>query len=111
MARRLCRNRKITITTRATARNSSSSTCSTEARMPRVRSASTVTLTEGGRPLVSCGSCVLMASTVRMTLAPGWRWTLTMIAGVMPAQAASRTFSALSTTWATSESRTGAPLR
>jgi hypothetical protein len=55
----------------------------------------------------------LIASTVAITLAPGWRCTFRMMAGVstLPAQAPSRTFSALSTTCATSDSRTGAPLR
>ena len=50
-----------------------------------------------------------MASTVPMMLAPGWRCTLTMIAGRMSAQAPSRTFSALSTTSATLLMRMGAP--
>ena len=44
-----------------------------------------------------------------MTLAPGWRWMLRMIAGVVLAQAASFVFSAPSTTVATSDSITGAP--
>ena len=34
-----------------------------------------------------------MPSTTLMTLAPGWRWMLTMIAGVLSAQAASLVFS------------------
>jgi len=46
-----------------------------------------------------------------MTLAPGWRWTLRMIAGVRLAQAASLLFSGPPTTFATSPSRTGALLR
>ncbi len=79
--------------------------------MPVVRSLSTATFTEPGMAAVRPGSWALMASTVLMTLAPGWRWTLRMIAGVSPAQAPSLTFSALSTTLATSDRRTAAPLR
>ena len=116
VARRLCKKPKITSTTSTTASTSSNCTCSTEARMPRVRSASTCTSTAAGMPAVSCGSRARMASTVWMTLAPGWRCTLMMMAGTSgppawPDQAPRRTFSALSTTWATSFRRTGAPLR
>ena len=111
VARRLCRKAKITSTTITTASVSSSSTCITEARMPVVRSLSTSTSTEAGRPACSSGSRALIASTVWITLAPGWRWTFTMMAGLLFAQAPSFTFSALSTTCATLMSRTGAPLR
>ncbi len=76
--------------------------------MPVVRSASTLTSSVAGRPASSSGSLALMASTVLMTLAPGWRWTLTMIAGVSLAQAPRRVFSALCTTWAMSRRRIGA---
>src|SRR5206468_1850975 len=78
----------------------------------------------------------LMLSVTSMMLAPGWRWTLTMIArrswlagapdagaapaagarglaapaaAVVPAQPASWAFSTPSITLATSDSRTGAP--
>ena len=116
VARRLCRKKKITSTTSTTASTSSSCTCSTEARMPVVRSDSTCTFSAAGRPACNSGSSALMASTVAMTLAPGWRCTLRMMAAVrgdscVPAQAPSRLFSALSTTRATSCMRTGAPLR
>ena len=67
----LRRNRKITITTRATARLSSNSTSCTEARMVLVRSVSTVTSTAAGRLPVSAGSSCLMRSTTWITLAPG----------------------------------------
>ncbi|MEN3813195.1 hypothetical protein ABD440_22675 [Chromobacterium piscinae] len=43
-----------------------------------------------------------MRSVTWITLAPGWRCTLRMMAGVAPDQAASRVFSADSTTLATS---------
>jgi hypothetical protein len=64
-----------------------------------------------GSPAVSSGRRCLIASTVAITLAPGWRCTFRMIAGCRLASAPSFTFSALSTTEATSRSRTGAPLR
>ncbi|MCC2634413.1 MAG: hypothetical protein K0S48_2299 [Ramlibacter sp.] len=79
--------------------------------MPVVRSDSTSTWIEPGRPAVNSGRRCLMASTVAMTLAPGWRCTFRMIAGCRLAHAPSFTFSALSTTCATSLRRTGAPLR
>ena len=82
VARRLCRKKKITTTTITTASTSSICTCSTEARMPSVRSESTCTCTLPGRLARSAGSWRLMASTVWITLAPGWRCTLTMMAGV-----------------------------
>ena len=56
--------------------------------MPVVRSVTTVTLSPAGRPAVSCGSASLIWSTVVMTLAPGWRWTLSTMAGDRPAGAA-----------------------
>jgi hypothetical protein len=52
-----------------------------------------------------------MRSTTSMTLAPGWRWMFRITAGPSFIHAACCTFSASSTTSATSESRTGAPLR
>ena len=67
---------------------------------------------DAGRPACSVGSCALIASTVAITLAPGWRCTLRMIAGRSSPSAPRRraaSFSALSTTWATSARRTGAP--
>ena len=111
VARGLCRKAKITSTTSTTASTSSICTWCTEARMPVVRSDSTSTSIDCGRPAVSSGSRFLMASTVAITLAPGWRCTLSTMAGCRLAHAPSFTFSALSTTWATSFSRTGAPLR
>jgi hypothetical protein len=116
VARRLPRKAKITSTTSTTASTSSISTCSTEARMPAVRSLSTSIFSPAGKPACSSGSCRLMASTVAITLAPGWRCTFRMMAGVsllppslLPAQAPSWLFSALLTTCATSTMRIGAP--
>ena len=135
VARRLCKKKKITSTTITTASSSSVCTCCTEARMPCVRSVSTATRTLSGRPCFSSGSWRWMASTVAITLAPGWRCTLRMMAGVstlpfsseirperpsvlrkplsflMPAQAPRRLFSEPGITSATSFSRTGAPPR
>ncbi len=111
VAARLRRNRKITITTRATQRMSSNSTSATEARMVVVRSVRMETSTELGRDVRRIGSRRLMRSTTSMILAPGCRWMLTMTAGTSFIQAASLTFSASSTTLATSLSTTGAPLR
>ena len=116
VARRLCKKKKITNTTSTTASSSSSCTCFTEARMPVVRSDKTSTLSDAGRPACNSGSCCWIASTVAITLAPGWRCTFKMMAAVsgdscVPAHAPSRLFSAPSTTRATSRMRTGASLR
>ena len=111
VAGRLRRNRKITSTTSTTASASSNSTSATEARIVVVRSVSGVTSTAAGSAACSCGSTALMLSTPAMTLAPGWRWMFRMTAGVAFIQAPSLLFSAPSITLATSESRTGAPLR
>ena len=81
VARRLPRKAKITSTTSTTASISSISTCCTEARIPAVRSESTWIFTALGRPACRIGSCFLIASTVAMTLAPGWRCMFMMIAG------------------------------
>ena len=59
----------------------------------------------------SCGSRFLTRSTTSIMLAPGWRWILTITAGVLFFHAARRTFSGASITVATSERTTGAPLR
>ena len=82
VARKLCKKAKITSTTSSTASSSSNCTCSTEARMPVVRSLSTSTLTDAGKPDCNSGKRALMASTVAITLAPGWRCTFKMMAGV-----------------------------
>ena len=101
----------MTITTRAMVSSSSNSTSSTDARMVVVRSVRICTFTEAGSDARSWGSRAFTRSTTAMMLAPGWRWMFMMTAGVSFIQAACRRFSALSTTAATSERRTGAPLR
>ncbi len=109
VAGRLRRNRKITITTSATASSSSNWTSFTDERIVTVRSVSSVTSTAGGSDALSRGSSSFTRSTTSMTLVPGCRWTLRMIAGVAFAHAARREFSAASTASATSAIRTGAP--
>ncbi len=79
----LRRKTKITATTSRTDSSSSNSTSCTEARMPVVRSVTTVTLIPAGRPAVSPGRAFWIWSTVVMTLAPGWRWTFSTMAGVV----------------------------
>ncbi len=106
----LRRNRKITSTTSATASSNSNCTSATEARIVTVRSVNTVSSTAVGRPDASCGSSVLIRSTVSITLAPGWRCTLTTMPGALLTHAARREFSASFTTSATSRTRIGAPL-
>ena len=105
----LRRKTKITITTSATASSSSNSTSRTEARMVVVRSVSNCTLTEAGSAFCNCGSRALMRSTTSITLAPGWRWMLSTMAGLSLAQAARRLFSGPSMMLATSVMRIGAP--
>ena len=111
VARASPRKAKITATTRMTAKVSSICTSRTEARIVTVRSVSTATSSEFGRVSRSCGINALMRSTTSMTLAPGWRWTLTITAWTLSAHAAMRLFSCPSSTVATSRMRTGAPLR
>ncbi len=109
VAETLRRNRKVTITTSAIASISSNCTSVTEARMVVVRSDSTFTSSVAGSAACNCGSSALMRSTTSMTLAPGWRWMFSTIAGWLLAQAARRVSSAPSTARATSARRSGEP--
>src|SRR5262244_3363945 len=109
VAARLRRNRNITSTTSATVSTSVNCTSATEARMVVVRSVSVVTSTDGGREARSWGISRLMRSTTLMMFAPGWRWMLTITAGLPSIHASSFAFSTPSTTSATSPRRTGAP--
>ena len=111
VARALRRKKKITITTRNTESNSSICTSFTEARMVAVRSVRIFMSIDAGSVACNCGIKAFTLSTTSITLAPGWRWMLTMMAGDSLAHAARRTFSASSTTSATSESPMGRPLR
>ena len=105
----LRRKTKITITTSATASKSSNSTSCTDERIVTVRSVRSSTSTAAGSEALRRGSNSLTLSTTSMTLVPGCRWMLRMIAGVLFAHAASREFSAPSTASAMSDTRTGAP--
>ena len=73
VADRVRRNRKMTMMTSATASISSNCTSRTDARMDVVRSVSTVTWTDDGNALCSCGRSFLMRSATSITLAPGCR--------------------------------------
>ena len=81
VAATLRRNRKMTSTTSATASSSSNWTSATEPRIVTVRSVSSVTSTAAGNAFCSCGNSAFTRSTTSMTLVPGWRWMLRMIAG------------------------------
>ena len=99
----------MTITTSATASISSNCTSDTEARIVVVRSVSSETSTLPGSVSFNCGSSALARLTTSIMLAPGWRCTLRMMAGVVLDHAASLLFSAPSTICATSVRRMGAP--
>ncbi len=71
VAETLRRNRKITMTTRATASRSSNCTSETEARIVVVRSVSNFTSMLPGSEACNCGSNALTRLTVSITLAPG----------------------------------------
>jgi hypothetical protein len=103
------RNTKMTSTTRITASDSSYSTSRTEARIVTVRSVRMFRSIAAGSVACNCGSRSLMPCTTEITLAPGWRWILRMIAGVSFIQAPSLSFCAPSTTLPTSLRRTGEP--
>ncbi len=105
----LRRKRKITITTSATASDSSNCTSFTDARMVFVRSVTTERRTLEGSDARSRGKSACTRSTTWITFAPGWRCTLTSTAGASFTQLASWVFSALSSTRATSLRYTGAP--
>src|SRR6267143_6123600 len=107
----LRKKRKITITTSAMVSMSENCTSWTDARIVAVRSVRTDVWMDEGREVLSWGSRFVMRSTTWMMFAPGWRWTLRMIAGTSFIHAASLEFSTPSTTVATSESLTGAPFR
>src|SRR5713101_8589955 len=111
VARRLRRNANTTSTTRHTLITSVNCTSETEARMVWLRSCETCTSMEGEIDPASCGSSALTRSITSMMFAPGWRRMMIKTARWWSAQAATRSFSTLSRTRATSCRRTGAPLR
>ena len=83
----LRRNTKITSTTSTIDTSNSTVASVTEARITPVLSATICTCIDCGRLARSCGSCFLISLTVAMTFAPGWRMTLSTIAGVSLYQA------------------------
>ena len=110
VAQKRRRNTKITAITRPMVSHSVSWTSCTEARMVWVRSENTSICTSAGSRPFSCGTSLVTCSTVATMLAPGWRRTSSSTAGRPSAQAATWSFSAPSTTVATSRRRTGRPL-
>ena len=110
VALKFLRNRKITITTKATVSSKVNCTSLMEARMVWVRSATVLTLIAAGIEAWSTGSIALIRSTVSMTLAPGWRWIARRIALFWLNQPEISSFSPALITRPTSRTRTGAPL-
>ena len=102
VARMLRRKTKMTATTRKMLNASSNPASDTEARIDVVPSLITAICMEAGSPAVSTGSARLIASTVAMTLAFGWRWMLSTMAGVRFAQAPSSVFCGADMIFATS---------
>ena len=110
VAERLRRNRKITITTRARVTTRVNLTSCTESRIDSERSKSTCSDTEPGRLRCRPATAVLTRSVTSTVLAPGWRWTASMMLRSEPLnQAATRGFSTPSTTRPSASRRTGLP--
>ena len=82
VARTVRRKMSTTVMTSATLRMSVNCTSRTEARMLSVASWTTVSVAPVGIERCSFGSSLLMRCTVSITLAPGWRWMSTTIAGI-----------------------------
>ena len=102
-------NTATTISTNAMLASSVHSTSSTLARMVVVRSEMVVTRMSGGIHASSCGSAARTRSTVSITLAPAVLVSVSRMARFVPCQAASLVLATLSSTSATSPSRTVAP--
>src|SRR5579862_7631728 len=111
VAHTLRRNRKMTITTRATVSSSVNSISSTEARIVVVRSDVIVIVAEGGMMARNSGNKAFTRSTVLMMFAPGWRLMDMTTAGLPLAYPELRISAVPSVTTAMSLRRTGAPLR
>ena len=107
----LRRKTNTTSTTSTMDRSSVSWMSRNEARMVVVRSRTTARFTAGGIDALSSGISANTRSTVSITLAPGWRYTIIRTARLPLARPAVRTSSTEVSTVATSPSRTGAPLR
>ena len=111
VARTLRRKRKITSTTRPIASTSENWTSSTDCRIEIERSLSTSRLTEAGSCFLNCGISARIASTTATVFVPGCRCTAMVTLRRPLNQLATRLFSTLSITFATSPRRTGEPLR
>ena len=111
VAERLRRNRKITSTTSAIVSSSVNFTSSTEARIDSERSNITSSFTDAGICERNEGSSLLIESTTSTVFVPGWRCTASRIERVPLNQLAILSFSTESKTRASSERRTGEPLR
>jgi hypothetical protein len=105
------RNRKMTITTRHSVRSSVIFTSLTDARIDSERSHSVRSPTEAGSCGLSCSTRDWTASETATVFVPGWRCTARTMPRLPEIQLADRVFWTLSTTCATSSSRTGEPLR
>ncbi len=82
VARTVRRKISTTVMTSATLRISVNCTSRTDARMLAVASCTMVRVAPTGIERCSFGSSFLMRATVSITLAPGWRWMSTMMAGL-----------------------------
>ena len=82
-ARKLARNSSTTRITSATAISSVRSASRSVARMHGERSLATSRCASAGRNARSVGSCSLIASTVLMMFASGWRLTISSTAGLL----------------------------
>src|SRR5438034_8078387 len=115
VADRLRRNRKITMTTRASVRSSVNLTSLTESWIDTDRSNRTFRDTEDGSSLRKVGSKARTARAISTVFVPGCLCTARMIPRVIASdvqyQAAVLSFSTLSITLPSSRRRTGEPSR
>ena len=111
VARALRKNALTTSTTSAIEISSVSSISRSDERMDWVLSEATCSRTSCGNWACSSGISARTPSTVSITLAPGWRVTSTITAGLPLKRPRVLVFSTPSTTSATSASRIAAPLR
>ncbi len=111
VARTFRRNRKITITTRQSARKSVNFTSSTEAFTVTDRSLSVAMSTEGGICERRSATAALTRSATATVLVPGWRWIASTTARWPLNQLARLVSCTLSSTRPRSPRRTGAPSR
>ncbi len=111
VALKLRRNRKTTAVTSVTAITSVSSVSLSDCRIVVLRSMAMVTLTSAGIAASSCGSSAFTLSIVSMMLAPGWRNRMISTDGWPLDSPRLRTSSTESSTSATSDNCTAAPLR